>query len=108
MDINLGDITLHVRDTGSGVPVLLLHGWPDTHLLWRNQVPALTSAGYRTIAPDLRGFGATDKPADVSEFGLHQVVGDVLGLLDRLGVERAHVVGHDWGGVIGCVLAAIA
>jgi len=106
--VALQGIRMFVQDEGAGEPVLLLHGWPDTHLLWRNQVPALTAAGYRTIAPDLRGFGATDKPADVSEFGLLQVVGDVLGLLDRIGVERAHVVGHDWGGVIGCVLAAMA
>jgi pimeloyl-ACP methyl ester carboxylesterase/2-polyprenyl-6-methoxyphenol hydroxylase-like FAD-dependent oxidoreductase len=106
--LDLEGIRMFVQDEGAGEPVLLLHGWPDTHLLWRNQVPVLREAGYRTLAPDLRGFGATDKPADVSEFGMLQVVGDVLGLLDRLGIERAHIVGHDWGGAIGCMVASMA
>ena len=88
------------RDRRQGPPVLLLHGWPDTHDLWRHQVAALTAAGYRTIAPDLRGFGASDKPDDVDAYGIQHHVGDLLGILDHLGVERAHVVGHDWGGAI--------
>jgi pimeloyl-ACP methyl ester carboxylesterase/2-polyprenyl-6-methoxyphenol hydroxylase-like FAD-dependent oxidoreductase len=103
-----GRVRLFVDDVGSGEPVLLLHGWPDTHALWRHQVPALNAAGYRTIAPDLRGFGASDKPADVADYGMLQVLGDLLGLLDRLDVRRAHVVGHDWGGAIGSMLAALA
>jgi pimeloyl-ACP methyl ester carboxylesterase/2-polyprenyl-6-methoxyphenol hydroxylase-like FAD-dependent oxidoreductase len=99
---------LYVQDVGDGEPVLLLHGWPDDHCLWRAQVAALTAAGYRAIAPDLRGFGASDKPADVSGYTLLKIVGDLLALLDRLGVTRAHVVGHDWGGAIGSSLAAMA
>ncbi|GAB3410048.1 alpha/beta fold hydrolase [Flindersiella endophytica] len=106
--VTLDGIRLFVQDEGAGEPVLLLHGWPDTHALWRRQVPALNAAGYRTIAPDLRGFGASDKPDDVSGYGLLQVVGDLLGLLDRLDIPRANVVGHDWGGAIGCMLAAMA
>ena len=62
MRIDSGGITLDVTDTGEGTPVLLLHGWPDTHELWRHQVAALTAAGYRTITPDLRGFGASGMP----------------------------------------------
>ena len=72
MNIDLDDVTLHVRDTGAGVPVVLLHGWPDTGDLWRHQVPALTAAGYRVIAPDLRGFGASeqaDRPGRVRRAG---------------------------------------
>ncbi|RYP81216.1 alpha/beta hydrolase [Nocardioides guangzhouensis] len=99
---------LFVRDGGEGEPVLLLHGWPDDHHMWRHQVAALTNAGYRTIAPDLRGFGASDKPEDVGEYTMLKVVGDLLALLDRHGVRRAHVVGHDWGGAIGSTLAALA
>jgi pimeloyl-ACP methyl ester carboxylesterase/2-polyprenyl-6-methoxyphenol hydroxylase-like FAD-dependent oxidoreductase len=99
---------LFVQDVGAGHPVLLLHGWPDDHTLWRAQVAALTDAGYRTIAPDLRGFGASDKPSDVSDYALPKVVGDLLALLDRLDLPRAHVVGHDWGGAIGSSLAAMA
>jgi len=108
MDINLGDITLHVRDTGSGVPVLLLHGWPDTCDLWRHQVPALTAAGYRAITPDLRGFGGSGKPTDLAAYAPPALVGDVLGVLDALGIESAHLVGHDWGAAIAWMTAALA
>jgi pimeloyl-ACP methyl ester carboxylesterase len=62
MNVDLGDVTLHVRDQGSGSPVVLLHGWPDTGDLWRHQVSALAAAGYRVITPDLRGFGGSGKP----------------------------------------------
>jgi pimeloyl-ACP methyl ester carboxylesterase/2-polyprenyl-6-methoxyphenol hydroxylase-like FAD-dependent oxidoreductase len=106
--VPLDGVRLFVQDEGAGEPVLLLHGWPDTHALWRGQVPALTAAGYRTIAPDLRGFGASDKPDDVTDYGMLRVLGDLLGLMDRLGVLSTHVVGHDWGGAIGCMLAALA
>src|SRR4051794_3820455 len=107
MDVDLGDVTVHVRDTGTGEPVLLLHGWPDTGDLWRHQVPALTAAGYRVIAPDLRGFGDSSKPADVAAYTPPHMVGDVVGLLDALGIERTHVVGHDWGAAISWLVAAL-
>jgi pimeloyl-ACP methyl ester carboxylesterase len=68
MDIERGDVILHVRDIGSGTPVVLLHGWPDTGDLWRNQVPALTASGFRVIAPDLRGFGRSSKPIDLAAY----------------------------------------
>ena len=106
--VALDGIRMFVQDEGEGPAVLLLHGWPDTHGVWRHQVPALTGLGYRVIAPDLRGFGASDKPADVREYGMLQVVGDLLTLLDRLGLREAHVVGHDWGGAFGAVLAGMA
>jgi alpha-beta hydrolase superfamily lysophospholipase len=79
---------------------VLLHGWPDSHRLWRHQVAALTNAGYRCIVPDLRGFGDSDRPLDVEAEALPNIVGDTLGLLDQLGVERAHVIGHDWGAAV--------
>jgi pimeloyl-ACP methyl ester carboxylesterase len=107
MDISLGDITLHVRDSGSGTPVVLLHGWPDTGDLWRHQVPALTASGYRVIAPDLRGFGASSKPADLAAYAPSALVGDLLGVLDTLGIDRAHLVGHDWGAAIAWMAAAL-
>src|SRR3954447_16297698 len=108
MDIDVGTITLHVRDTGSGVPVLLLHGWPDTGDLWQHQVPALTAAGYRVITPDLRGFGRSGKPTDLAAYAPPVMVGDVLGVLDALGIESAHLVGHDWGAAIAWMTAALA
>jgi pimeloyl-ACP methyl ester carboxylesterase len=75
----------------------LLHGWPDTHDLWRHQVKALNDGGYRTIAPDLRGFGASDKPDDVEAYALKHTVVDMVAVLDACGVDRAHLVAHDWG-----------
>ncbi len=97
--------SLHVVSEGSGPAVLLLHGFPDSSHLWRHQIPALTRAGFRAIAPDLRGFGQSDKPQAVSDYALPAIVSDVTGILDALGVERAHVVGHDWGAVVAWMLA---
>jgi pimeloyl-ACP methyl ester carboxylesterase len=99
--------TLHVRDTGEGEPVLLLHGWPDTGTLWRHQVRALVDAGYRVIVPDLRGFGASDKPADAEEYGPGPILGDIMGILERFSLNRVHVVGHDWGAAIGWISAGV-
>jgi pimeloyl-ACP methyl ester carboxylesterase len=107
MNVNLGEVTLHVRDVGSGVPVVLLHGWPDTGDLWRHQVPALTAAGYRVVAPDLRGFGGSSQPTDLAAYTAPVLVGDVIGLLDALDIERAHLVGHDWGAAIAWMTAAL-
>jgi pimeloyl-ACP methyl ester carboxylesterase len=104
MRIEINDVGLEVSSEGSGPAVLLLHGFPDTHQVWRHQLPALTAAGFRTIAPDLRGFGASDQPG---EYGVRSHVGDLLGVLDRLDVPAAHVVGHDWGAAIGWALASL-
>ena len=73
--IEANGISLYVEDHGDGVPVLLLHGWPDSARLWRHQVPALTAAGYRVITPDMRGFGRSEHPAEVRSYGLRNVVG---------------------------------
>jgi pimeloyl-ACP methyl ester carboxylesterase len=107
MLIDLGAVTLSVDDVGTGTPVVLLHGWPDTGAVWRHQIPALVAAGYRVITPDLRGFGRSSKPAHVEDYAAPHLVGDVIGLLDRLGVGRAHVVGHDWGAAIAYMTAAL-
>jgi pimeloyl-ACP methyl ester carboxylesterase len=94
-----------VVDVGSGAAVLLLHGFPDSRFLWRHQVPALAAAGLRVIAPDLRGFGEAPRPTDVRSYRRPFLVADVLGLLDGLGVTRAHLVGHDWGASLAWRLA---
>ncbi len=104
MRIEVDGVGLEVADSGSGPAVLLLHGFPDTHRLWRHQVPALTAAGFRTIAPDLRGFGASDRPGS---YGVGAHIGDLLGVLDQLDVPAAHVVGHDWGAGIAWALASL-
>lgn len=104
--ITLGELAFAVQDEGEGPAVLLLHGFPDSHALWRNQVPALVDAGYRVIVPDLRGFGESSKPEGVDKYGILDIAGDVVGILDALDVQRAHVVGHDWGAVVAWAIAA--
>jgi pimeloyl-ACP methyl ester carboxylesterase len=99
-------VTLAMLDEGEGAPVLLLHGFPDSSQLWRHQIPALAGAGMRAIAPDLRGFGESDKPEAVEEYAVVRSIADMLAVLDALDVERAHVVGHDWGAGLAWALAA--
>lgn len=108
--IHANGIEMAFKDEGGAddPAVVLLHGFPDTHHLWHRQIPALVATGYRVIVPDQRGFGATSKPAGVESYSMMHLVGDVLGLLDGLGIERAHVVGHDWGAAVAWVTAAIA
>jgi len=99
-------IEMHVVVTGSGPDVLLLHGFPDSHELWRHQIPALVGAGFRVIAPDLRGFGLTEIPkGGVAAYRADQLVADVVSLLDVLGVATVRLVAHDWGAVIGWLFA---
>jgi pimeloyl-ACP methyl ester carboxylesterase len=93
--------------TGEGRPVLLLHGFPDTGRLWRHQVGALADAGYAVIVPDMRGYGASDKPADVEAYNILCLIADIGAVLDDVGVPRAHVVGHDWGAAVAWGLAAL-
>ena len=108
VDVNGIGIEYDVSGPDDGRPVVLLHGWPDSARLWRNQVPALGDAGFRVIVPDLRGYGRSDKPAEVDAYNLMFLAGDVLGVLDTAGVERAHVVGHDWGAALAWGLGAMA
>lgn len=99
--IDCGEVTLSVHKAGpeDGVPVLLLHGWPELALSWSAQIKALAEEGYRVIAPDNRGFGASDIPHEVEAYGIDHLVGDFTGLLDALDIEKAVWVGHDWGGI---------
>jgi pimeloyl-ACP methyl ester carboxylesterase len=99
-------IEVYVDGPPDGPPVLLMHGWPDSHRLWRHQVKALSEAGFRTVAPDLRGFGDSDKPTDVAAYKVANSVADMVAVLDALEIERANVVCHDWGAVAGWGLAA--
>ena len=105
VDVGGVGISFEVAGPDDGPPVILLHGFPDSGRLWRNQVPALTGAGFRVIVPDLRGAGRSDKPADVDAYRIPLLVGDVLAVLDSLGIARARVVGHDWGAALAWGLA---
>jgi pimeloyl-ACP methyl ester carboxylesterase len=99
-------VTLSVVDEGAGQPVVLLHGFPDSSYVWREQIPALVAAGKRVVAPDLRGFGESDKPQEVEAYRMSHLVADVVAVLDALEIDRADVVGHDWGAGLAWVLAA--
>ncbi|MGD2008604.1 MAG: alpha/beta hydrolase [Cellvibrionales bacterium] len=105
--LTLNDLSFRVVDEGSGPPVVLLHGFPDSAHLWRHQIPALQAAGFRVIAPDQRGFGGSDKPQDKNAYAIEQVLGDVVALLDHLELERVRLVSHDWGAAVGWSLAAL-
>jgi pimeloyl-ACP methyl ester carboxylesterase len=102
------DAELCVNDVGKGPVVLLIHGFPDSSRLWRHQVKVLTEAGLRVVAPDLRGFGESERPADVKDYRVGRSVADMVALLDGLGIERARVVGHDWGASVAWALAMMA
>ena len=98
-----GRIRIHYASAGSGKPVILLHGFPETHRSWDLQVPALVAASYRAVTPDLRGYGETDRPR--SGYDLETLAGDIIELIDALGGGPVHLVGHDWGGAIAWHLA---
>lgn len=92
-------IRLAYLEAGTGPLVLLVHGWPELAHSWRNQLPALAAAGYRVVAPDMRGYGGSSAPDAVEDYTILHLVGDLVGLLDHLHAAEAVVVGHDWGAV---------
>jgi pimeloyl-ACP methyl ester carboxylesterase len=110
MRIETNGVGLEVRVEGpdDGAPVVLLHGWPDRASLWDAQIVALNDAGFRTVAPDLRGFGDSDKPVGVEHYNILTLAGDVLGVLDHLEIATARVVGHDWGSALAWAVAGFA
>jgi pimeloyl-ACP methyl ester carboxylesterase len=103
-----GGLVFDVRDSGprDGEPVVLLHGFPQDSSAFDRMAPALHTAGLRTLAPDQRGYSPGARPAGRSAYRLRESVDDVLALLQSAGLESAHVVGHDWGGIVGWALAA--
>ena len=100
------DVSLDGPD--DGVPVVLLHGFPQDHSCWDPIVADLVAAGYRTIAPDLRGYSPGARPPRSSDYQQGRIVADVLAMLDVLGYDAAHVVGHDWGGASAWAVASAA
>jgi len=96
--IEVNGINLHIAEAGTEGPlVVLLHGFPESWHSWRHQFAPLVEAGFRVVAPDQRGYGASDRPDDVAAYSILHLVGDVIGLIHALGEETAFVVGHDWG-----------
>jgi len=100
-------IELFVQDEGEGPAVVLCHGFPELGYSWRLQVPALVSAGFRVIVPDMRGFGRSSAPAEVAAYDVLTLCGDLCGLLDELGEQDAVFVGHDWGATVTWQLAVL-
>jgi pimeloyl-ACP methyl ester carboxylesterase len=95
--IQSNGIQMHVAEAGEGPAVLLCHGFPESWYSWRHQLVALANAGYRAIAPHMRGYGLTDKPQAIDQYTLLHLTGDMVGVLDALGLKQAAIVGHDWG-----------
>jgi pimeloyl-ACP methyl ester carboxylesterase len=98
--VETNGIRMHLTEAGSGPLVVLCHGFPESWYSWRHQLPALAAAGFRAVAPDMRGYGQTDCPAAIDQYTLLHLVGDMVGLLDALGAEQAVIAGHDWGGPV--------
>jgi len=93
-------IRMHYVEAGSGPLVLLCHGFPESWYSWRHQIPVLADAGFHVVAPDLRGYGQTDRPAEVEAYDIFQLTGDLVGLVNALGGEPTVIAGHDWGALI--------
>jgi pimeloyl-ACP methyl ester carboxylesterase len=88
---------MHYVEQGAGPLVVLCHGWPESWYSYRHQIPALAHAGFRVVAPDQRGYGQTDAPQPIESYNILNLVGDIVGLVNSLGVDSAVIVGHDWG-----------
>src|SRR4051812_25824240 len=98
--VSANGIHLHFGEQGEGPLIILCHGFPELWYSWRHQLPALSAAGFRAVALDMRGYGRSDRPEAMDQYTLLHVVGDVVGLLDALRVEQAVIAGHDWGAIV--------
>ncbi len=103
------DITLHLAEAGpvDGTPVVFLHGFPDCWISWRAQLPVLAEAGFRVIAPDLRGYGLSSRPPAIADYRIDALLQDIVALIELAAGGRAHIVGHDWGGALAWSLAML-
>ena len=104
---DFGDVRLHYVEAGEGPAVMLLHGFPEFWWSWRFQIPALLDAGYRVIAPDMRGYNLSSKPKGVNNYRVETLARDVSRLIEACGAQRAAVVGHDWGAAVAWTTAML-
>ncbi|HWH95455.1 MAG TPA: alpha/beta fold hydrolase [Baekduia sp.] len=100
-------VRLHYVEAGAGPLVVLLHGFPEFWWSWRHQIPALAQAGFRVVAPDMRGYAQSDKPPSWRDYRIERLAADVAGLIAALGEQRAFVVGHDWGAAVAWMVATL-
>jgi len=105
--VETNGISMHIVEQGSGRLVVLCHGFPESWYSWRYQLQALAEAGFRAMAPDMRGYGRTDRPDAIDQYTLLHLVGDMVGLLDALGAEQAVIAGHDWGAPVAWLAALL-
>ena len=98
--IGTNGIHLHYVEQGEGPLIVMCHGFPELWYSWRHQLPALSAAGFHAVAVDMRGYGQSDRPEAIDQYTLLHLVGDMVGLLDSLGVQQAIIAGHDWGAVV--------
>src|SRR5215472_6405608 len=96
-EVETNGIRMHIAESGAGPLVVLCHGFPESWYSWRHQLKVLAEAGFHAVAPDMRGYGQTQRPEEIDQYSLFHLVGDMVGLLDVLGAETAVIVGHDWG-----------
>jgi pimeloyl-ACP methyl ester carboxylesterase len=95
--VETNGIRMHIAEQGEGPLVVLCHGFPESWYSWRHQLPALAAAGFHAVAPDMRGYGQTDRPEAIDQYTLFHMAGDIVGLIDALGEKDAVIAGHDWG-----------
>ncbi|PON71510.1 Epoxide hydrolase-like [Parasponia andersonii] len=105
--IKSNGIWIHVAEQGTGPIVLLLHGFPENWYAWRHQINFLANHGFHVVAPDLRGYGDSDSPLTPTSYTVFHIVGDLIGLIDHYGLEKAFIVGVDWGAVAGWHLSLL-
>ncbi len=98
--VQANGIRMHYAEAGKGPLVVLCHGFPESWYSWRSQLPALAEAGFRAVAPDMRGYGQTEAPEQIEKYTLLHLVGDMVALVGALGADKAVIVGHDWGGPV--------
>jgi pimeloyl-ACP methyl ester carboxylesterase len=103
--VDVNGITLSYLEAGEGPAILLCHGFPETSQSWRKQIPVLAAAGFRAIAPDLRGYGESSCPEASDVYTMFHIVGDLIGLMDALSIKHAVVVGNDWGASVAWQMA---
>jgi pimeloyl-ACP methyl ester carboxylesterase len=105
--VETNGIRMHLAEAGAGPLVVLCHGFPESWYSWRHQLPALAAAGFHAVAPDMRGYGRTDRPEAIDQYTLLHLVGDMVGLVDALGVGEAVIAGHDWGAPVAWLAALL-
>ncbi len=98
--IESNGIKLRIAEAGSGPLVIFVHGWPESWYSWRHQLPAVAAAGFHAVAPDMRGYGKSEKPEAVEDYDIQHLTADLVGIVDALGEKQAILVGHDWGAIV--------